>query len=111
MKLNSNIIVLFEVFPTREGLERYLELGAQMFALVQDIPGFIRAERFKSLKYDDKLLSLSEWESEEAVMQWRERMEHVLCQQEGRNALFAAYTITIVNVMRKYDYCNDNLQT
>ncbi len=104
-----SVYVLFEVSPTEQGLQRYLELGAKMFALVQEMPGFIRAERFKSLKYEGKLLSLSEWENLESVQAWREHIEHVLCQQEGRKALFAAYKITITNVMNEYEFINEEL--
>ncbi len=100
----SKVFVLFEVYPSKQGLEKYLELGAKMLALVQGMQGFIRAERFQSLKEEGKLLSLSVWENEEAVDRWREHVEHAFCQQKGRAALFTKYNISITKLVREYDY-------
>ena len=39
----SNIIVLFEVKPTKEGMKRYLDLAAMLKPLLAGFEGFIRA--------------------------------------------------------------------
>lgn len=68
MKANKDkVVVLFEVTPTAEGKRRYLELAARLKPLLANAEGFIRAERFGSLNVEGKLLSMSVWESEEAV--------------------------------------------
>ena len=54
----GNIVVLFEVTLTKEGMERYLELAAMLKPLLAGFEGFIRAERFSSLNEDGKLLSM-----------------------------------------------------
>lgn len=50
----SNIVVLFEVKPTKEGMKRYLDLAAMLKPLLSGFDGFIRAERFSSLSEDGK---------------------------------------------------------
>ena len=80
----SNIVVLFEVKPTKEGMKRYLDLAAMLKPLLSGEEGFIRAERFSSLSEDGKLLSMNIWTDETAVERWRNNVEHRMSQQEGR---------------------------
>jgi antibiotic biosynthesis monooxygenase (ABM) superfamily enzyme len=55
----QKVVVLFEVTPTAEGKERYLELASQLKPLLSNAKGFIRSERFSSLNAESKLLSLN----------------------------------------------------
>ena len=98
----GNVIVLFEVVPTKEGLKRYLEIAKQLKPLLSNFEGFISAERYQSLSEDGKLLSMNVWENEEAVARWRNVVEHRLSQREGREKLFERYKITIVSTIREY---------
>ncbi len=104
----SKVVVLFEVHPTPEGKEKYLELAASLRPLLENFPGFIRAERFLSLNEEGKLLSVNMWESEDAVTKWRNMMEHRLSQAKGKEALFSKYTITVAHVVREY---SQNIRT
>ena len=55
----ANIIVLFEVTPTKEGMQKYLDLAAMLKPMLAGFEGFIRAERFSSLNEEGKLLSMN----------------------------------------------------
>lgn len=98
----ANIIVLFEVKPTREGMQRYLDLAAALKPLLAGFEGFIRAERFSSLNEEGKLLSMNVWTDEEAVARWRNVVEHRMSQREGREKLFESYRITVCKAIREY---------
>lgn len=98
----SNIIVLFEVKPTLEGKQRYLDLSAMLKPLFTGFEGFIRAERFVSLNEEGKLLSMNIWTDETAVERWRTTVEHRMSQQEGREKLFESYKITVCSILREY---------
>ena len=50
--------------------------------------GFISVERFQSLTDPDKLLSLSFWRDEQAVVRWRCRAAHRAAQSAGRKGIF-----------------------
>ena len=102
VKHMSNIIVLFEVKPTLEGKQRYLDLAAMLKPLLTDFEGFIRAERFVSLNEEGKLLSMNIWTDETAVERWRTTVEHRMSQQEGREKLFESYKITVCSILREY---------
>ncbi len=93
------IVVLFEVKPTPEGMQRYLDLAAMLKPMLSELPGFISAERFKSLNEEGKLLSMNVWESEEAIEKWRNTLEHRMSQAEGNSKLFESYKITVCSVI------------
>ncbi len=103
-KIMSNILVLFEVKPTKEGMKKYLELAAMLKELLVSADGFVRAERFTSLNEEGKLLSLNVWKSEEALAKWRNNLEHRMSQKEGKNKLFESYNITICQSIREYTH-------
>lgn len=99
----ANIIVLFEVKPTKAGMQRYLDLAAsRLKPLLSGFEGFIRAERFTSLNEEGKLLSMNVWTDKEAVSRWRNVMEHRMSQKEGREKLFESYKITVCKSIREY---------
>lgn len=98
----SEIVILFEVTPTKEGKQRYLDLAAMLKPMLAGFEGFIRAERFSSLNEEGKLLSMNVWTDEEAVTRWRNVMEHRMSQKEGREQLFESYRITVCSVLRSY---------
>lgn len=98
----ANIIVLFEVKPTKAGMNKYLDLAAMLKPMLNGFDGFIRAERFSSLNEEGKLLSMNVWTDEAAVERWRNVMEHRMSQKEGREKLFESYKITVCSEIRSY---------
>lgn len=96
------IAVLFEadVIPAKQ--ERYLQLAAELKPLLTDIDGFISIERFQSLTTSGKILSLSLWRDEEAVLLWKQNVLHEVAQAEGRNSIFSFYRIRIADVLREH---------
>ncbi|WP_430622943.1 antibiotic biosynthesis monooxygenase family protein [Escherichia coli] len=70
-----------------------------------------------SAKGDDKfittdylqqcLLSLSWWENEYAVLQWKNHVLHAKAQQEGRESIFDFYKISIAHITREYSFKKD----
>lgn len=98
----ANIVVLFEVKPTKAGMKKYLDLAAMLKPLLAGFEGFISAERFSSLNEDGKLLSMNIWTDEAAVERWRNAMQHRMSQKEGREKLFESYKITVCSEIRSY---------
>ena len=96
------IAVIFEVFPTSNGKQEYLEIAGELKQHLSDIEGFISIERFQSLVDPTKILSLSFWENEEAVTNWRNLEAHRIAQSKGRQELFEDYRIRVGNIVRDY---------
>ena len=98
----KNIIVLFEVTPTKEGMQKYLDLAAALKPMLAGFEGFIRADRFSSLNEEGKILSMNVWTDEAAVERWRNVMQHRMSQKQGREKLFESYKITVCSEIRSY---------
>lgn len=96
------IAVIFEVWPKPEHRERYLELAATMREAIESIDGFISVERFQSLVDDEKLLSLSFFDSPEALDNWRRLAEHRAAQKIGRSQYFRDYRLRVASIDRDY---------
>ncbi|MDR9393199.1 antibiotic biosynthesis monooxygenase family protein [Roseovarius sp. SYSU LYC5161] len=96
------IAIIFEVIPAEGRQAHYLDIAAEMRPLAEQIDGFISVERFQSLTDPDKLLSISFWENEDAVQQWRRLAAHRKAQAEGRGGVFADYRLRVAHVMRDY---------
>ena len=100
------IAVLFEAEIHPQHHARYLQLAADLHPLLADIAGFIAIERFRSLADEGKILSLSWWQDENAVLAWKQNVLHQAAQQEGRESIFSFYRIRIAGVLR--DYSSEN---
>ncbi len=94
--------VIFEVEPKEGRRNDYLEIAAALRPELDKIEGFLSIERFESLTNKGKLLSLSFWRDEVAVMRWREQLDHRAAQAKGRAEIFADYRISVVSVERQY---------
>jgi heme-degrading monooxygenase HmoA len=96
------IAVIFEVEPKPEHKQQYLDIAASLKPILEKIEGFISVERFQSLTNDGKILSLSFFETEEAIAEWRKVEAHRAAQEIGRSQLFQDYRLRIAAVIRDY---------
>lgn len=96
------IAVIFELEANEGYQEQYLSLAQELKQYLTTIDGFISIERFQSLAEPKKLLSLSFWQSEEAVKQWRNTEAHRLAQLAGRGSILKYYRLRVAHVMRDY---------
>ena len=94
--------VIFEVWPTKNGKDEYLQIASKLKDFLQNREGFISIERFQSLSDENKLLSLSFWEDEKSIEIWRNMFEHRIAQDKGNASVFKDYRIRVANVLRDY---------
>ena len=88
-------LVIFEVQPKQERFDDYLELAKQLKPKLEAIDGFIDNERFKSKRDERRVLSLSTWRDEKAVIRWRTHGEHHGVQEKGRFEVFEDYHLRV----------------
>ena len=96
------IAVIFEVEPAEGRKDDYLDIAAEMRPMLDDIEGFISVERFQSLTDPRKVLSLSFFEDENAIVRWRNLNAHREVQTKGRSGVFDDYRLRIARVIRDY---------
>src|SRR3954451_12991789 len=87
--------VIFEVHPKPEQWDGYLGLGRMLKPEVESIEGFIDNIRYRSLRREGWLLSLSIWRDEKALVRWRTQARHHLVQERGRSEIFLDYHLRI----------------
>ncbi len=96
------IAVIFEVMPVAGRKQEYLDIAASLRPQLEKIDGFISVERFASLTNEGKILSLSFFRDEAAVLAWRNLESHRAAQARGRGGVFADYRLRVAAVMRDY---------
>ena len=94
--------VIFEVEPASGKQQEYLDIAAALRPELEKIDGFLSIERFSSLSQPGKILSLSFWRDEAALIQWRKHEEHHRAQWKGRSGIFADYRLRVASVVRDY---------
>jgi heme-degrading monooxygenase HmoA len=100
--VNAMIAVIFEAEAQGDQQQAYLDAAALLRPHLEKMPGFISIERFVSLTNPGKLLSLSFWQDEESVRQWRNLEAHRSVQAAGRERIFADYRLRVAAVLRDY---------
>ena len=96
------IAVIFQVSPKEGHYDEYLSIAEELRPLLEQIDGFISVERFQSLSNPDNILSLSFFENEDAIRQWRTLSAHRTAQQAGRSKIFSDYRLRVATVIRDY---------
>ncbi len=96
------LAVIFEVEPAAGRQQEYLDIAASLRPQLEKIDGFVSIERFSSLTKPGKILSLSFWRDEAAIIRWRQHEEHHKAQIEGRGGIFADYRLRVAPVARDY---------
>ncbi len=87
--------VIFEVQPKAGRFDEYLELAKLLKPELEKIDGFIDNERFGSLRTKGRVLSLSTWRDEKAVIRWRTLGAHHAVQEKGRFEVFEDYHLRV----------------
>ena len=87
--------VLFEVHPRPERVDAYLDLAQRLRPDLERIDGFVDVVRYRSLRRDGWILSLSTWRDEKALVRWRVESRHHRAQEQGRTEVFLDYHLRI----------------
>jgi heme-degrading monooxygenase HmoA len=87
--------VVFEVQPKAEEWDTYLDVARVLKPELERIDGFIDNERFASKNAQGRVLSLSIWRDEKALIRWRTLAVHHDAQVRGRSTVFADYHLRV----------------
>jgi heme-degrading monooxygenase HmoA len=87
--------VIFEVQPHKERFDEYLAIAKSLRPRLDAIDGFVDIDRLASARTAGRLLSLSIWRDEKAVIRWRTHAEHHAAQHKGRFEIFADYRLRV----------------
>ncbi len=82
--------------------EGYGEMADRMWALAADQPGYLGME---TVRGDDGFgMTVSYWESLEAIRNWRNNAEHKIAQKLGKTKWYHKYRLRISLVEKEYEF-------
>lgn len=96
------IVTIFRSRLRPEHSDEYVHWAAHIHDLAVRMPGFISIKTFAA--EDGERVSLVEFESEEAMRQWREHPEHRAAQELGRRLFYSEYRIQVCQPVRGYSF-------
>jgi heme-degrading monooxygenase HmoA len=91
--------VVFVVQPKKDRFDDYLGLAKLLKPELEKIDGFIDNERFGSQRVEGRLLSLSTWRDEKALIRWRTLAVHHEVQKHGRFEVFDDYHLRVGEIV------------
>ncbi len=93
--------VIFTSLRT-ESENGYNAMSERMAELAQQQPGYLGHESAR----ENVGITVSYWQSLEAIKNWKQNTEHLFAQQQGRKQWYAAYKTRICLVERDYGFEN-----
>lgn len=94
--------VIFTSLRT-EGDHGYSEMGERMIELASTQPGFLGIESVR----EELGISVSYWQSLEAIREWHKHAEHRLAQQQGYERWYQSFKTRVCKVERDYGFERD----
>ena len=91
--------VIFSSIRTDDS-EGYGEMAERMVELAAQQPGYLGMESARN----EVGITVSYWESLEAIRHWKANAEHLLAQKLGREKWYAAYKTRVCRVERDYGW-------
>ena len=83
-----------------ENLEGYYEMAVRMEELAKQQKGYLGIESARA----DIGITISYWESLEAILLWKNNVEHTEARNLGREKWYKKYQLRICKVEREYGF-------
>ncbi len=83
-----------------EDIEGYSEMAEKMENLAKEQKGYIGIDSARNTVG----ITVSYWESLEAIKNWKANTEHLFAQQKGREQWYNWYNVRICKVEHEYDF-------
>lgn len=83
-----------------ERTEGYSEMANKMEILAKQQVGYLGMDSARN----DVGITVSYWESLEAIKNWKANTEHLFAQQKGREQWYNWYNVKICKVEREYEF-------
>ena len=92
------------IFTSRrtEGDNGYGDMTDRMVELAAQQPGFLGVESARGA--DGLGITVSYWQSEEAIAAWKRNAEHAVAQARGRANWYTEFVTRVAKVERVYDF-------
>jgi len=82
--------------------EGYSEMAKEMHELAKIQPGYLGFESAR----EELGITISYWESKEAIKNWKANLDHQVAQKLGREKWYSWYKVRICKIEREYEFFN-----
>ncbi|MED0993673.1 antibiotic biosynthesis monooxygenase family protein [Bacillus nitratireducens] len=100
--MNTYYAAIFTSQRTEHNSERYESMSDNLVELVKTQPGFIRIGSVRD--NEEYSITISYWESLEAIQKWKANTTHQVTQQKGKETWYSQYNVQICKVVRDYSF-------
>ena len=100
--MDSYYAVIFTSQRTDNDNEGYAKMADTIETLAKQQPGFLRVESARN--HDGQGITVSYWQSLEAIQHWKDNTKHAVAQQLGKEKWYSQYHVEICQVMRAYSF-------
>lgn len=100
MKNNTTYYAVIFTSTHSENTEDYDDMAKQMETLAKAQNGFLGIESAK----DSIGITVSYWESLNAIKNWKQQTDHMVAQQKGKQDWYNWYKVRICRVEREYEF-------
>ena len=83
-----------------ENIEGYEKMALEMETLAKQQEGFIAIDSARN----EIGITISYWQSLDAIKNWKQHSDHLIAQQKGRNNWYSWYNVKICKVEREYEF-------
>ncbi len=83
-----------------ENIDGYSDMANAMEELAKQQSGFIGLDSARNYVG----ITVSYWESLEAIKSWKQHTDHLVAQQKGRQDWYSWYNVRICKVEREYEF-------
>jgi heme-degrading monooxygenase HmoA len=98
--------VIFSSVRTAADADGYAAAADRMVELAATMPGFLGID---SARGDDGFgITVSYWDSEEAIRAWQRHAEHLEAQRLGRERWYERFELRVCRVERAYGFSRPN---
>ncbi|WP_222982213.1 antibiotic biosynthesis monooxygenase family protein [Flagellimonas meishanensis] len=100
MELTKPYYAVIFTSTRTEGDHGYAEMAEKMVDLAKQQPGFLDVESAR----DGLGITVSYWESLQAIAEWKSHVDHQLAQKKGILDWYSWYRVRICKVERDYEF-------
>ncbi len=86
-----------------EDTDGYAEMAEKMEELAKQQPGYLGFEHARN----DLAITISYWESLEAIKNWKANLDHLEAQKLGKERWYQWYKTRICKVEREYEFSRE----
>ena len=83
-----------------DNIQGYDQMAGHMEKLASEQNGYLGMDSAR----EDLGITVSYWESLEAIKNWKQHSEHLLAQQRGKQQWYEWYNVRICKVEREYEF-------